>query len=361
MPGQCVSPLEPVDIAQQQLDFQVHRVELSVDPERPNSSHSRKQSHATTTDAATAEFKGAIQSSPGRWMGTQHSPVDVEDGLGPTRRLLFPSPRKDGSPKVLGELTTNIVNISGDVASPKEQTAGGSDKENSPPGFDAADTDAELIKLFEEEMSRPKTPVQKSPAPDPFKTPTRPTPNHRPITRSVSKSLRSGKSPSQLFSFSQKTPSRTPSSITRRRSPRNHQSVFESPFTATLNQLMSETDHHKSTPQRCNFDLDFNQLSDLPIMDHPDHNGSHGGMNFSLEDFFSTDVPMPSSPPKTFQLYEDPMTMTNVDWNEFHDFQASPVRKGSAPDKSTKAVHVKEEPDNSEEHGELPNSTKPAF
>ena len=72
-------------------------------------------------------------------MGTQHSPIDVDDGLGSTRRLLFPSPRKDGSPKVLGELTTNIVNISGDATSPKEQTAGGSDKENSPSGFDVGD------------------------------------------------------------------------------------------------------------------------------------------------------------------------------------------------------------------------------
>ena len=356
MPGQCVSPLEPLDPTQQQLDFQVHRVELHIDQELSNSSHSRKQSNDMTTDAASATLKRAIQSSPGRWVGTQHSPIDVDDGLGSTRRLLFPSPRKDGSPKVLGELTTNIVNISGDATSPKEQTAGGSDKENSPSGFDVGDTDADLIKLFEAEISRPKTPVQKSPAPNPFKTPTRPTPNHRPITRSVSKSLRSGKSPRQLFPFSQKTPSRTPGSINRRRSPRNHQSIFESPFTATLNQLMSE-DQHKSTPQRCNFDLDFNQLSDLPIMDNPGH---HGGMNFSLEDFFSTDVPMPSSPPKTFHLYEDPMTMTDVDWNEFHEFQASPMRKGSGLDRSAKAVRVKEEPDDIEERGKLTQHSQPS-
>ena len=359
MSGQCVSPLEPVDPTQQQLDFQVHRVELSIDQERTSSSHSRKQPNDMTMDAASAALKRGTQSSPGKWTGTQHSPIDVDDKLGSTRRLLFPSPRKDGSPKVLGELTTNIVNISGDVTSPKEQTAGGSDKENSAPGFDAGDTDAELMKL-EAEMSRPKTPVQKTLAPNPFKTPTRPTPNHRPITRSVSKSLRSGKSPRQLFPFSQKTPSRTPGSVTRCRSPRNHQSVFESPFTATLHQLMSETDHHKSTPQRCNFDLDFNQLSDLPIMDNLDHHGGHGGMNFSLEDFFSTDVPMPSSPPKNFHLYEDPMAMADVDWNAFHEFQASPVKKGGALDRSAKAVQVKKESGNGEEHGELTQQHQPS-
>lgn len=358
MPGQVVSPLETVDMSQQH-DFQVNRVEVSIHQERSTGSHSTKGANATTTDSTSAALKGAIQSSPARWIGTQHSPIDVEDGLGSTRRLLFPSPRKDGSPKVLGELTTNIVNISGEAPSPKEQTTGASDKENSPPGFDMGDTDAELIKLFEAEISRPKTPVQKSPAPNPFKTPTRPTPNHRPITRSISKSIRSGKSPRPLLPLSQKTPSRTPGSVTLRRSPRNHPTVFESPFTATLHQLMSETDHDKSTPQRCNFDLDFNHLSDLPIMDNPDHHGGHGGINFNLEDFFSTDVPMPSSPPKTFHLYEDPMTMTDVDWNEFHEFEASPVKKGGAPDKSAKAVHVKME-DSSEESEGLIQQSRPS-
>ena len=351
-----MSPLETVDQAHQH-DFQVNRVEVSMDQQRPTSSHSNRP---TTADVACAALARAIQSSPARWIGTQHSPIEVDDGLGSTRRLLFPSPRKDGSPKVLGELTTNIVNISGRAHSAKEQASGASDKENSPPGLDAGDTDADLVKLFEAEISRPKTPTQKSPAPNPFKTPTRPSPNHRPITRSVSKSLRSGKSPRQLHPFSQNTPSRTPGSVTRRRSPRHHPIVFESPFTATLNQLMSETDHNRSTPQqRCNYDLDFNHLSDLPIMDHHDHHGGPGGMNFSLEDFFSTDVPMPSSPPKAFHLYEDPMTMTDVDWNEFREFEASPVRKGGAPDNSAKAGQVMEA-ENSEESGVIGQQSQPS-
>ncbi|KFX86388.1 hypothetical protein O988_09609, partial [Pseudogymnoascus sp. VKM F-3808] len=50
--------------------------------------------------AAAASLRRAIQSSPARWMGTsRNTPIEVEDTLGATRRLLFPSPRKDSSPK----------------------------------------------------------------------------------------------------------------------------------------------------------------------------------------------------------------------------------------------------------------------
>ena len=73
-------------------------------------------------------------------------------------------------------------------------------------------------------------------------------------------------------------------------------------------------------------------------------------MNFSLEDFFSTDVAMPSSPPKAFHLYEDPMTMTEVDWNEFHEFDASPVKKGvDAEHRIAKTAEVKKEPNAGQE------------
>lgn len=352
MPGQRTSPPRTAHTVQQD-DLRVNRVEIPAERGRSASTCSSKRPNAMASDAASAALKRAIQSSPARWVGTQHSPIEVDDELGSTRRLLFPSPRKDGSPKVLGELATNGVITSTDVPPAKEQVTEASDKENRPPGFDAEDAEAELLRLFEADMSRPTTPVQKSPAPNPFKTPTRPTPSHRPITRSVSRSLRSAKSPRQLLTFSQQTPSRTPSSVNRRRSPRNHHGVFESPFTATLHQLMSETDNHKSSPRHCNFELDFNNLSDLPSMDNSGHHGGQDGMNFSLEDFFSTDVPMPSSPPRGFHLYEDPLAMTDADWNEFNEFQASPLKKGPGSERSGKGVEVKMEPGHSEESGVL--------
>ncbi|KAJ4306509.1 hypothetical protein N0V88_001313 [Collariella sp. IMI 366227] len=50
-----------------------------------------------------------LGSTHSRGSGTADSPIAVEDDLGSTRRLLFPSPRKDGMPKVLGELSLNTV------------------------------------------------------------------------------------------------------------------------------------------------------------------------------------------------------------------------------------------------------------
>lgn len=296
------------------------------DGQRTGSIRPMKRINAMTSDAASAALRRAIKSSPARWAGTQHSPIDVEDDLGSTRRLLFPSPRKDGSPKILGEIVTNVVTIATTFHSPKEQMIEAQNKENCPPAVGADDADAELLRLFEDEMAkgdsaRPSTPTGKSPATNPFKTPTRQTPSHRPVTRSVSRSIqsaRSAKSPGQLLMFT-RTPSRTPGT---RRSPRHHDHVFESPFTATLNQLMSEA-NNQTSPARNGMELDFGSLPPLPNINQ----NQNMDMNFSLEDFFSTDVPMPSSPPRMFSLYEDPAAIANINWEEFGKFDASNSEK----------------------------------
>jgi hypothetical protein len=353
-PVEGVSPTDTTGMSQQQ-EPSAEGAQGSDERRRSTSVRPAKRLHAMTSDAASAALRRAIQSSPARWAGTRRSPIDVEeDELGSTRRLLFPSPRKDGSPKVLGEMTTNVVQIVTDFRSPKDQNIEVANKENCPPAFTVEDGDAELLKLFEEEMARPKTPVQKSLASNPFKTPTRPTPSHRPITRSVSKSIQSAKSPSQLHMLSQRTPSQTPSSSARRQSPRRHHAVFESPFTATLNQLMSEANNqHSSTHQE--LELDFSDLADLPDLNRTTHHVDHAEMNFNLEDFFSTDVPMPSSPPRMFHLYEDPMTMGNINWNEFNTFDARLMgNHGKENDKNSEAkgVEVKVEPASPKESGE---------
>jgi hypothetical protein len=293
---------------------------------------------AMTSESASAALRRAIQSSPARWLGTQHSPIELEEDLGSTRRLLFPSPRKDESSNVLGEVATNVVQQPVSFHNPhprsKDLAVETADKENCPPTPLFDDGDEELRKLFEEELlrlSRPTTPVQKSSGLNPFKTPTRPTPNHRPITRSISKSARSSHNIQML---PQRTPSKTPSSAARRRSPRNHQNVAESPFTATLNKLLSETnDNHDAandSPSRhLDFGLDFSMLPDLG------HSGADGlssdALTFQMpgfdpnHDFFSTDIPMPSSPPRLFNFYEDPLTMgthgmDNMDNSMWSDF-----------------------------------------
>lgn len=330
-----------------QTDLQVQRMELPPN-QPPVVNRAPKRLNAMTSDAASVALRRAIQSSPARWTGTQHSPIEVEDELGSTRRLLFPSPRKEGSPKVLGDLQSNIVHISPGSMSSKEQAVSveAANKENCPPAVSAEDEDAEILALFEAEMARPSTPVHNEAAPSPFKTPTRPTPNHRPITRSVSRSIRTAKTPSQVLRC---TPSKTPGSALLRRSPRHHH-VFESPFTASMNQLMSEANNLSSPSHHFDMGIEFN-LPDLPLMENTVQNGAFNG-NYYPGDYLSTDFPMPSSPPKNFNLYEDPNLMADVDWNAFDQFDNQLQEAVRA--EGAKEVQVKTEPMNEAEMDEAP-------
>ncbi|OBT71137.1 hypothetical protein VF21_09551 [Pseudogymnoascus sp. 05NY08] len=300
-------------------------------------------------DTAAASLRRAIQSSPARWMGTsRHTPIELEDELGATRRLLFPSPRKDDSPKSLGDLATSFTT---DFAPPPPPGAGNCNKENHPPAPNPQDDDDDdLAALFGEDplrTSRPTTPTRLPPT-NPFKTPTRPTPSHRPITRSISRSAKSAHS-RRGDMLPQRTPTRsTPAT---RRSPRHRNgAVQESPFTATLNRLLSETgedghathggyDTGRSPSRNLDLGLDFSALPDLahPSDLHSDallfagagfgHGGGFGGGGGGAGgDFFSTDAaPMPSSPPRMFELYEDPLgmemgsleAMEEAMWREF--------------------------------------------
>lgn len=296
---------------------------------------SRRTASGMTSHHASSALKRAIQSSPARWLGTRHSPIELEEDLGTTRRILFPSPRKNELSAVLGEVVTNIIQQPMSLHSPhrpgKDISVKTSDKENCPPTPLFDDGDDELRKLFEDELvrpSRPTTPVQKRSDVTLFKTPTRRTPSHRPITRSISKSARSTERREML---PQRTPSKTPSTVALRRSPRHNRNVTESPFTATLNRLLSEANeqHHtanESPSRHLDLGLDF---SGLPDLGNSDSNGLNSdALTFHLPgfdphtDFFSTDIPMPSSPPR-FNLYEDPMTMqvlNNIDNTTWSDF-----------------------------------------
>ncbi|KAK4179195.1 hypothetical protein QBC36DRAFT_84970 [Triangularia setosa] len=227
----------------------------------------------TTTDDKLLNLRGSPkQRLPGsthsRGSGTADSPIAVEDDLGSTRRLLFPSPRKDAMTRVLGELSANTTQTAthGQVA--KSATSGKENQGTLParPGTSVNGADELDQELFGTPPRCPSTPPPSSAAAGVFKTPTRPTPSHRPITRSVSRSMRSirsiARSPSQVFAHMQRTPRSgsnhgllaPPSSSARRRSPRNvpAQAHFvhdddahhlESPFTANLAQLLSEANN----------------------------------------------------------------------------------------------------------------------
>ncbi|KAM7201722.1 hypothetical protein V8F20_004683 [Naviculisporaceae sp. PSN 640] len=271
------------------------------------------------------------QSRPGsthsRGSGTADSPIAVEDDLGTTRRLLFPSPRKEGVPKVLGELAVNFVQTTTII---QEVKSAGTGKENkhlsvpeaqmrsvTPTTEDRDSLDQELFGT----PPRPSTPPPKS-GPGPFKTPTRATPSHRPVTRSISRSI--AKSPGQALFQLQRTPSRTPRSTrantmgllagvansgsgTKRRSDRHaHFALDEdllhttarfagdiSPFSASLRDLLSEAnDFTVGSPSHGFPDLD---LSTMPNIDSDDHHM----FDVNLANLLSTEMMMPSSPPLT--------------------------------------------------------------
>lgn len=262
--------------------------------------------------------------------GTAKSPIalDLEDEMGPTKRLLFPSPRKDNSPKVLGDMDINIVHVSSDarqhreLEATKETSKDALTVEQQRPIADGEDLEA----LFRSPAPpRPSTPTQDAMAAPPtaaFKTPTRSTPSRRPMTRSVSRSqrtVRSWASPNKV----QKTPSRTPSKtprghlnppqtpLSRRRSPRNQpntefgESEWNTPISRAITQMLSDNPLLSDG----NFgafsdDMDFN---DLPPMDDQAIAGA-------VDSWFSTDPDMMGAPTSP-QWYDGSKHVVD-EWNE---------------------------------------------
>ncbi|KAI6828987.1 hypothetical protein KC340_g10414 [Hortaea werneckii] len=126
-----------------------------------------------------------VQSSPVRFVGSQQSPIEVEDLTPkPTRRLLFPSPRNEGQAKSLGDSNTGVLSVAARATNPDDhhnaslkpdvllQASNVSvfdaftlDKENRAPGFEADDD--VLAHLFEGSPN----PVFKTPSKAPAKAP----------------------------------------------------------------------------------------------------------------------------------------------------------------------------------------------
>lgn len=246
--------------------------------------------------SAAAALHRAIQSSPARVTGAQHAPIAVNDLTPkPTRRLLFPSPDENSSIKLdmafgspinskkksaKSELNQGITDADDDQA----------DKENCPPTYEENEG---LDDLFDEEprsQSRPTTPTSNEKSQEhPFLTPGNAKTPHRAFPRT-----------GDFFSSTAKallqptTPKRTTSATTT-------QSLGEvTPFTAHLNQLFSEANDSPSAH------FDFPSLPSLNNSPARTYN-QYDFTNFDSQDFFSTDVPMPSSPPVWFGVYEDPV------------------------------------------------------
>lgn len=337
-------PVGPADAVPSPFDLEAAAGNGMAGGDSGNSNNdSASQSFPSGSNQAPEPRGSPNRNGPGsthsRGSGTADSPIAIEDDLGGTRRLLFPSPRKDGEPKVLSDVSVNTAKNSPTNRAAKQQQPVGKENvgEELPPvpvtpGMRVVNDD--MADLFgTPPTARPSTPPPKSGGSNPnaFKTPTRATPSHRPITRSISKSIRSvrsiPKSPSQALLQLQRTPSKTPRSGTsgsgggmmmmgggsasskNRRTPGRHHhlqglhahfapSCLDSPFTATIDLLVSEANDFTEGSSAHGL-IDFD-LASLPNLDS-DAAAAMGGAGVAAMDFgqyLSTDMVMPSSSPR---------------------------------------------------------------
>ncbi|KAK8212970.1 hypothetical protein BKA81DRAFT_47492 [Phyllosticta paracitricarpa] len=234
-----------------------------------------------------------VFSSPPRVVGSQESPINVEEDSPserPTRRLLFPSPRKDGQFKSLadgakGKDKGDLLRTVGQKPPPLDfgNSANGKDKENMPP---PSDEDSSFAHLFEEgsnNASKSATPVNRS-VQDILKTPgskgnrvaLTPKGSARKVVADLlnltpSKTIKTPKANGTPLSASLQELFKSPGSASRARD------WLSSPGTARLFDFSD-------------FDVDLFPTSDFPVPSSPSQ-GSNG-FNFSL--------------------YEDPMTSSNA-------------------------------------------------
>lgn len=221
-------------------------------------------------------------------------PIDVEDLTPqPTKRILFPSPtlseevKSDRNPAIEGSSKGRNPNTSKLLEVPDNDQA---DKENCPPPTEDDGLDHLFTEDHQSTCATTPTPTSASRA-HTLKTP-RGSPNRLPPTTG------------DFFSSTAKALLRTPT--TPKRTPsKDNQSLAElTPFTAHLNQLLSEANEGNGSPGSRSFDFpSLPSLHNTPGRRTMDFDFS----GFDSQDLLSTDVPMPSSPPVWFGVYEDPI------------------------------------------------------
>ncbi|KAI0881042.1 uncharacterized protein GGS22DRAFT_74910 [Annulohypoxylon maeteangense] len=256
------TPLE--DMATIPVSQSQHQGEMVEEVNRQGSTHSRASTHS-------------------RGSGTFDSPIAVDDELGPTRRVLFPSPRKEGEQRVLGEVSVNIVQTSPEFLNAKGD--GEMEKENNDLSLDGVVfTDKDFADIFGT-PPRPSTPPPNANNSGPFKTPTRATPGHRPVTRSVTRSMRSVRSissPSRILMMDH-TPTRTPhTGVAKRHSPNGlmpshllDEEGFNTPFARPFGHFLS------------GFNQDAEQESEQPEEQEP-----LPGIPINLDEYFGRSEPV---------------------------------------------------------------------
>ena len=301
-PANGSGPADGVETEPPGLPFVKHRKASSVHTTSPSS-----KSMTIDDTSAAAALERAIKSSPHKFHGTQHVPIEVEDDLTPqpTRRVLFPSPTQSEDVNSRRNSMVQSIGCKDNRPSRRSRTNSLSqaNKENCPPQTEQS----ELNQIFEGDHQ----PLIRSTTPTPassnrgttLKTPNR-SPSRLPPTTG------------DFFSSAAKALLRPPS--TPKRTPtKDSQPLGEmTPFTAHLNQLLS--DANNGSPGSQNFDF-----PSLPSLRNTP--GKHAAtidfnlLQFDSQELISTDVPMPSSPPAWFGVYEDPIEHDSKSlWGNYH-------------------------------------------
>ena len=246
--------------------------------------------------SAYAALERAIRSSPNRLSGAKSSPVNLDQATpDPARRKLFSSPKTSGP---LGVDALNNAqakpmtsNEPGALGHHQTITVEGG-QEMLPARSATPDSFQELTKAL-----APVTPSKtntnsavKSPS-DLFKTPS----NKSAQSQQRISTNDFFSSAAKAFLHGPTTPSRTPSKT---KTPQNlHQMT---PFTRSLNLLLSEASGHDSSPSRF-----MGILGDVRALP-PLTNENNGPMDFDFSDFNPTsDLGLTSSPPRWYGPSED--------------------------------------------------------
>lgn len=251
-PGEGITP----DAGPIPMDQLASILETAASREFDSHIDGQKEQGANQT---TASGRSGFSNAESRGTGTANSPiaVDLEEELGATRRLLFPSPRHKGTRDALSPVSPNVVTQGPDEQEEDKELAAEAAEEAAQAGNNyQLSVEDELESLFRSPVAvRPSTPpprehpsggrnhVFKTPS----KTPSRATatPTHRPITRSISKTIRSVQSsPMAQLAMLQTTPTRTPrqrllppESPSVRRSPRINGSAARTPGLGMLGEM----------------------------------------------------------------------------------------------------------------------------
>lgn len=272
-------------------------------------SESMQASEDTKLDGSTARaaLERAFQSSPvGIRSGSKDSAITLNGDLtpNPTRRLLFPSPRRPGEVKSLADSNASRSSPRSTPSKTEKNPIQGlesvveeGDKENYPPPVDGSNDG--LAHLFE---SPKTTPTKGSSLEDLLKTPTPSSRQRGPLTPSIS--------------------SRTP-----RGNGRAMPLAPETPFTRQLNDLLSDGMFPGSPSQHFDF-------SSFPTFNTPGRNSVLQFGDLLQNDSLSSDLPIPSSsPPRTFDfsVFEDPNTSTVGLWSGASIFDINDAIMSDAP------------------------------